>query len=291
MTDPKEIGDVHAMSAMVEVHLGRYAEAEASATRCIEQARGFDAGSYLHGLAWRVISRLPLGDWDGLCADQAEIERITEQDPRDLPAGYLMGAYGCAALCHTLRGETALADHYIEVGLRSSERRLAARPDVIEHTPGLAIALARRGRAAEALALLPVTPHSGTAGRFLESRCEIASLLGSLDDAAELVAAARAEAEFGGHLALPLFADRLEAQAAVASDQPDRAAQLFARSATGFGTLGAVWQAAWSRLMLAETVIRDDPERAREELARALPVFERLGAVREVERARAAISA
>jgi class 3 adenylate cyclase len=291
MTDPKEIGDVHAMAAMADLHLGRYEEAEAYATTCIEQARGFDAGSYLHGLAWRVTSRLQLGDWDGLCADQAEIERIAEQDPRDLPAGYLMGAYGCAALCHALRGETALADHYIDVGIRSSGRRLAARPDVIEHTPALAVALARRGRVAEALPLLPVIPHSGTSGRFLEARCEIASLEGDVREAAELVAAARAEAEFGGQLALPLYADRLEAQAASAAEEPERATRLLAQSAAGFAALGAVWQAAWSRLLLAETVIRDDAQRAREELALALPVFERLGSVREDRRARELLSA
>ncbi|HEU4998131.1 MAG TPA: adenylate/guanylate cyclase domain-containing protein [Lapillicoccus sp.] len=290
MTDPKEIGDVHAMAAMVDVVIGRYEEAEAYATTCIEQARGFDAGSYLHGLAWRVISRLVLGDWNGLLADQAELERIAEQDPRDLPAGYLMGAYGSAALCHALRGETARADHYIDVGLRSSERRLAARPDVLEHTPALAVAMARRGRVAEALPLIPLIPNSSTASRFLEARCEIATLDGDVGSAAELVAAARAEAEFGGQLALPLFADRLEARVAATADQPERAAELLERSAAGFAALGAVWQAAWSRLLLAETVISDDPRRAHEELASALPVFERLGSVLETERARALLA-
>ena len=200
MTDPKEIGDVHAMAAMVDVVIGRYEEAEAYATACIEQARGFDAGSYLHGLAWRVVSRLSLGDWSGLLADQAELERLAEQDPRDLPAGYLMGAYGCAALCHVLRGDTVRADHYIDVGIQSFERRRAARPDVLEHTPALAVAMARRGRVAEALPLIPLIPHSSTASRFLEARCEIATLEGDMGQAAELVAAARAEAEFGGQL-------------------------------------------------------------------------------------------
>ena len=146
--------------------------------------------------------------------------------------------------------------------------------------------MARRGRVAEALPLIPLIPHSSTASRFLEARCEIATLEGDMGQAAELVAAARAEAEFGGQLALPLFADRLEARVAATADPPDRAAQLLTRSAAGFAALGAVWQEAWSRLLLAETVTRDDPRRAREELASALPVFERLGSLREAERVR-----
>jgi hypothetical protein len=62
------------------------------------------------------------------------------------------------------------------------------------------------------------------------------------------------------------------------------------RSAAGFAALGAVWQEAWSRLLIAEAVISDDPRRAQEELASALPVFERLGSVLETEQARALLS-
>jgi hypothetical protein len=78
----------------------------------------------------------------------------------------------------------------------------------------------------------------------------------------------------------------VEALVATTAGRPERAAELLTRSAAGFATLGAVWQEAWSRLLLAEAVTRDDPRRAREELASALPVFERLGSVREAERAR-----
>ena len=57
MTDVKEIGDALAVSAREAHHLGRFREAEAHATACIERARGLDSGSYLHGLTWRVADR------------------------------------------------------------------------------------------------------------------------------------------------------------------------------------------------------------------------------------------
>jgi len=54
---------------------------------------------------------------------------------------------------------------------------------------------------------------------------------------------------------------------------------LLRRSAEGFASLGAPWEEAWSRLLLAE--LTSDAGEA----ARALPVFERLGSVEEIDRA------
>src|SRR5215208_2057653 len=86
-------------------HRGHYREAEAHATTSIERARSIDAGSYLHGLTWRVAARFMLGDWANALADQAEIERVMALDPRELPPGYAIRAYTFTALCHELRGD------------------------------------------------------------------------------------------------------------------------------------------------------------------------------------------
>src|SRR5262249_17653704 len=114
MSDVKEIGDTYAMAAEYSRHLGRYADAEAWATECIERSRGVDSGSYVHGLTMRVAARFMLGRWDEALDDQAELELLVAQDPRELLPGYTMRAYTFTALCHELRGETDDADRYIQ---------------------------------------------------------------------------------------------------------------------------------------------------------------------------------
>jgi hypothetical protein len=64
---------------------------------------------------------------------------------------------------------------------------------------------------------------------------------------------------------------------------------LLSRSADGFAALGARWEEAWSRLLLAEALAGVDNVAAERELRAALPVFDRLGSVQEAERARAAL--
>jgi class 3 adenylate cyclase len=291
LTDVKEIGDSYAVAARSALHLGRYREAEEHASTCIDRARGVDSGSYLHGLTWRVAARFALGEWEDALDDQAELERVAALAPRELPPGYSMGAYTRIALCHELRGEPEDADRYIGLALRYTKLGGFAhvRGRSI-HLPPLALALARRRRFDEALTLIPLTPRSASAGVTLEALCEIAAAREHWDEASELVAQAREEAEIGEQLSLPLVADRLEGRAADATGDVIEGARLLGRSAEGFAALGAAWEAAWSRLLLAELVVRSDSRRAAEQLAAALPVFERLGSVREAERARAVLA-
>ena len=286
MTDVKEIGDSHAMAAWSAHHLGRYREAEAHASACIERARGIDAGSYLHGLTWRVAARFMLGDWEGTLADQAELERVAAQDPRKLPAGYTMRAYTYAALCRELRGERDESDRYIDLAREYFDhmRHLGERPSL--HRPPLARALAHRGLFDEALAESPLVPRTRSAGLTLEALCEIAAAQENWKEADRLVAAAREEAEIGEQLSLPLFADRLEGQAAADGGDIGRATSLLRRSADGFAALEARWEEAWSRLLLAELLVAGERGRAEAELVASLAVFERLGSIREAERAR-----
>jgi len=129
-------------------------------------------------------------------------------------------------------------------------------------------------------------PGSLSAGTTLEALCEIAGARGRWDEAPRLVTAAREEAGVGEQLTLPPCADRLEGRAASAAGGVDEAARLLGRSAEGFAALGAAWEEAWSRLLLAEAVAARDRARAAREAAAALRVFERLGSVRETGRAR-----
>jgi class 3 adenylate cyclase len=290
MTDVKEIGDSYSMAARCAHHLGRLAEAETHASACIERSRGIDSGSYLAGLTWRVATRFALGDWVGALADQAELERVVALSPRELPPHYSMHAYTRVALCHELRGEHDDADRYVGVALRYFERGTYMRAGGSTAMPPLALALARRGRFDEALAAMPLVPRSPSAGATLQALCEITAARERWDEAAGIVAAARDEAEVGGQLSLPLFADRLEGRAAGASGDLTAGAELLGRSAEGFAAIGARWEEAWSRLLLAELVVGSSTRRAEQELARALPVFEQLGSVREAERTEALLA-
>jgi class 3 adenylate cyclase/tetratricopeptide (TPR) repeat protein len=286
MADVKEIGDTYAMAADCAQNLGRYAEAEASATACIERARGVDSGSYLHGLTWRVAARFMLGKWDEAVADQAELERLAAQDPRELPAGYTMRAYTLRALCHELRGEADEADRYIDVARRYFDllRRRSTRPSV--HAQPLSLALAHRGLFEEAVAVCPLIPHTQGSGLTLQVLCEIVAAQENWDEASGVVAAAREEAEIGEQLSLPLYADRLEGRMAAAAGDVEQAAVLLRRSADGFAGLGARWEEACSRLLLAEVLVDGDTRRAEPEVTAAHHVFEQLGSVQEAERAR-----
>ena len=215
MRDIKEIGDSYAMASATACRIGRYREAELHASECIEHSRALDPGSYLHGLAWRVPARFKLGDWEGMLADQEEIERVAALDPRELPVGYTMRAYTHAALCHDLRGERDEADRYIELTHRYYlSRRAGLTRGGAQQAPPLALALARRGRFDEALDLIPLVLRDWSTGVTLEALCEIAALRERWDDAPELVAAAREEAEIAEDPSLRLFADRLDGRAA-----------------------------------------------------------------------------
>ena len=291
MTSVKEIGDSYAMAAWSAQHLGRYRDAERHASACIERSREIDASQYLHGLVWRTMARFKLGEWELALADQAELEHVAAQDPRELPAGYTVRAYAYAALCHELRGEADEADRYIELTRRFFDQQVRPSSRGSLAAPPLALAFARRGQFDDALALIPLAPRSGSAGLTLEALCEIAGAQERWDDAAGLVAAAREEAAAGELLSLPPAADRLEGRAAAAAGDLTGAATLLERSADGFAALEARWEEARSRLLLAEAIIGTDRERAERELRAALDVFERLGSVREEEQARALLAA
>ena len=285
MADVKEIGDTYAMAAEGAYYLGRYAEAEESASACIERSRGVDSGSYLHGLTWRVSARFTLGKWDDALADHGELERLAAQDPRELPAGYTMRAMssGRSATSFATRPLTPIATSTCAAGTSTSGE--TARCIRLVHAPAFALVLAHQGLFEEAVALCPLTRHAMGAGTTLQVLCEIVAAQGSWDDAPRIVAAARAEAEIGEQLSVPLHADRLEGRAAAAAGNAEQAVLLLRRSAAGFAELGARWEEAWSRLLLAEVLVDSDSQEAGRELEPALSVFEELRSVREAERA------
>jgi len=78
----------------------------------------------------------------------------------------------------------------------------------------------------------------------------------------------------------------LGGRAAAAAGDADRAASLLSSAADGFAGLEASWEAAVTKLDLADAQMqqRDDHE-ASATIQQAAVVFERLGSLREIDRA------
>jgi class 3 adenylate cyclase/tetratricopeptide (TPR) repeat protein len=271
ITQLREIGDTYAMAAWCATHIGLYGEAIQHATTV--QRPGLEPHVYIHALAWRAVSRFMTGDWDGALADQERIEQLMEGDPREVPPPAHIRAYSVTALCHELRGNRSEAERYLAVVRKALQLGVMHRLRIGD-TAYAARALAHQGRADEARELFPLTERSQSTSTLLEALCDVVAEHEDWTAGEAILARARDEATECELLALPCFADRLEGR--MRGDPV-----LLRRSADGFGELGAIWEEAWSRLLLAE--LTSDAGEAR----RALEVFERLGSVSEVERAQA----
>ena len=87
---------------------------------------------------------------------------------------------------------------------------------------------------------------------------------------------------------LALYATRLEGRAAAAEGDSRRAVERLTAAMRGFEELEAVWEAALSRLDVAEVLVTTGEGDAGHDLAEeAAAVFTRLGSARELGRAEA----
>jgi len=225
-----------------------------------------------HALTWRLCARFMSGDWDGALTDQQQIDRFMQEDPRGLPIHGQIRSCCVTAFLHELRGDRAKSERYMKL-VRSTLEPGALPPQRTGDIAFLARTLAYQGNADEARDLLPLAERNMSSGALLETLCDVVAEQRDWDAGQAILVRAREEAADCELLALPFFADRLEGR--MRSD-PDR----LRRSAEGFASLGAPWEEALSRLLLAE--LTGDHEEA----SRAFPVFERLGSVQEIERAR-----
>jgi len=192
---------------------------------------------------------------------------------------------GIAAFIHDVRGDQGTASRYL--GLVRWLEQVEERLDPVL-TLWQSRLLARRGDFEEARALLEreaVVETLYSRDEVLEAWCEVISEEGTWDEAPKLAKQAAAHAAWAGVPPLALFATRLEGRVAGARGSSERAVQLLTSAIEGFTGLEAVWEAAVSRLDLAQVLDASDrvvDARRAAEVAR--PVFERLGSVRELAR-------
>jgi tetratricopeptide (TPR) repeat protein len=272
LTNLREIADSYTLGAWNASRLGLYAKAIEYATAVLQWPE-MEPAALEHATAWSVFARFMSGDWDGALADQQEIERFMQEDPRGLPIHGQLQCCGVMAFCHELRGDRPAAERYLEVVRRVRELNLVP-PQRMGAFAHAARALARQGRTEEAIELLPLAERNSSSGALLEALCDVLAEQGDWDTGREILLRARDEAAECELLALPRFADRLEGR--MRADP-----ELLCSSAQGFASLGAQWEEAWSRLLLAE--LTGNPA----DLGTALDTFDRLGSVQEIERAQA----
>jgi tetratricopeptide (TPR) repeat protein len=285
LTDPYEIGDIHAMGAWWALNTGRYRESLDLAGRGFDAAAPGSPTQGLYCLDFRVAARFRLGDWDGALADVALAQDLLG-DRRDTPPGFAPMHLGVAAFIHDARGETEAANRYLRLvrWLEDAEERLDS---VL--TLWQARILARRGGYAEARALLE-RPEVSTDPRgrdeVLEAWCEVVSEQRAWDEADPIAAEMSTHATRSGEPPLGVFAIRLTGRAAAGRADLERAETLLADAAKLFEELDARWEHAVTALDRAPVLTalgRHDEGRAI--AADAATVFEELGSRRERARA------
>jgi class 3 adenylate cyclase/tetratricopeptide (TPR) repeat protein len=284
LSDPYEIGDIHAQAAWWALSTGRYRESVAQAGRGFEGATPGSPLQALYCLDFRVAARFRLGEWDEALADVSLAEELMG-DRRDSPPGFAPMHLGIAAFIHDVRGDRGTASRYL--GLVRWLEQVEERLDPVL-TLWQSRLLARRGDFKEARALLEreaVVETLYSRDEVLEAWCEVISEEGTWDEAPKLAEQAAAHAAWAGVPPLALFATRLEGRVAGAWGSSERAVQLLTSAIEGFTGLEAVWEAAVTGLDLAQVLAASDRvEEARRGAEVARPVFERLGSVRELAR-------
>ena len=284
LRDVYEISDIHGTAAYTLTFIGRYEEAARHATLSMEYAqRASDVGGMIHALNWRSQARCKLGDWDGVLDDQAHVERLEDRGSGEMPAAFAIRSYGAALFCHEMRGERAETERLLRIFRRYYGENVHSGLTFLGPLALPARALAHNGHPEEARSWLLLDGQLYLA-THLEAACDIVAARGAWDEAPELVARARAQVARGDLEALACFADRLEGQYAAASGDRNSAETLLHKCAAGFARLGARWEEAFSRLLLARVLAESGSlEAARTALSAARITFEALGSVRELE--------
>jgi tetratricopeptide (TPR) repeat protein len=281
LTDPYEIGDIHAMAAWWALNTGRYHEALDLATRGFDAATPGSPTQGLYCLDFRVAARFRLGDWDGAIAD-VSLARELLGDRRDTPPGFAPMHLGIAAFIHDARGEMEDASRYLEL-VRWLEREEGRIDSAL--TLWQARILARRGAFDEARALLErpgVSEDRRGRDEVLEAWSELLSEQRAWDEADATASEMAAHAAWAGEPPLAVFATRLSGRAAAGRLDLERADGLLADATEGFYALGARWEGAVSALDRSQVLISLGKEvDARTIAADAASVFERCGCVRE----------
>ena len=282
LSDIREICDAYGMTAVSSARKGLCGDAQRFAAEEITRAKDIDAGSYLQGLVWHSVACFLLGDWQQVFSNQVEIERMQPGAPA-LPGAMAMRAYVVTMLCHELRGETNEASRYLSLFDEYDETE-RARGFTLGGLPEAARVLARRGDFDRARELLPLQ-HGEFLSLHLGALCEVVLRQQAWEDAEPIALRALAEHSSQGLPLLAAQAYRLQGASAIAAGDTDKGRESLGTSASQLAALGARWEEALSRLLLAETLHEEgDPEGIKHARLAGI-TFEDIGSVQELQRA------
>jgi hypothetical protein len=279
--DPWELGDIYAMSAWTRTLLGNYEEALAIGLRGAERAEGAE-GLIGHCLNWVCASLFHLGEWDRVL-DAFDRIRSVMEDRVDEPPYFMLNAFGAAAFVHDARGLDG-TERWLSVLEGSRGRRLEGS---VVASYWLAWMYTRRGEHERAWSILgeATTPIQTVRPIMGEGVSEVLSVTGRWHEVPSFLERERAYAEEARLLALPVYLDRLEGRAALASGRSEDGRALLVRARDGFGRLGAVWERARTELDLAEALAESGASSdARSMADAAAPDLRRVGALLELDR-------
>jgi class 3 adenylate cyclase len=286
LEDPWERGEAHASAAHAALNIGRYKEALRHADEGFRAAGDSAPMLALHCIDWRAWARFCLGDWEGVLED-VDLARQLLGDRRDTPPALAGTHAAVGAYVYEATGHKEEADQLLNVVAWLQEAEEWPLPAWAAFVASL---LVRRGALMEArdvLDALPAVSRVYGLGLVLEAQCAIIEAGEEWAESAALVSLCRRQADEAGLVALPLHADRLEGEAALARGRTTRAVRALVRAVEGFTELGARWDAARTALVLAKAEAgAGDRKAARRRLALALPMLERIGAQAETETGR-----
>jgi class 3 adenylate cyclase/tetratricopeptide (TPR) repeat protein len=282
LSDPYEVGDIHAMAAWWALNSGRYRDAWHLADEGFRRSISGSLVSGLYCLDFRTVASLRLSDWEAALDDVALAEQYMG-DRRETPPGFAAMHLAAAAFIYDARGDQGASNRYLQ--LLTWLEHAEDRPDT-SWMMWRARLFARRGDFEAARALLErpdVANHEQGRDEVLEAWCEVVGEEGAWKEAPSVAEAAQRHARWAGLPPLELYGKRLEGRAALAEGDPDRAREMLAEAAGGFDRLEARWEAAVTRIDLAaatEALGRTQETRAL--VDGVVPVFDGLRSLREL---------
>jgi class 3 adenylate cyclase len=265
-----DLDDIFYMAAQVYWEQGRYADARDVSQEGVDRVTAL-GGDPMGSLGTLAISRMLLGDWD---AALDEGNRIRERFG-DSPPGFLRVAWAVTEYLLASRGQFAEAESLRSLRM-GTPMRLSYR----------ALGLAAEGRMDEAWAQFPLAVNAiGVAFEQL-ARARLLQMSALYPELAAASARIRERAErIGGWVPGLATADRADAAIALAGGDASGAAALARRSVAGFEAAGAEWEAAVSRLDLADALAAlGDAAEIPVLLAEAEGPLQRAGALAELAR-------
>ncbi|MGH2417085.1 MAG: ATP-binding protein [Candidatus Limnocylindria bacterium] len=287
LDDPAEVADIYGTLAWHFVHIGHYRRAlELSTPAATWKGTELPPISHRTKSVFHAVALYRLGNWNDFWAYFAQLDAAVEHDR---PLSYhTMRLYGIAAYLKDVAGDPEAADAMIAEldatqATRGSIGVSGARPWIVQ-------TLIRRGRLADARRRLdehdPVR-NTQNLDLTLEAWADLVMAEAAWSEAPDIVARARAWAEQSGLVALPVFADRLEARATLAAGDLDLGLEGLRHARDGFARLEAAWERARTELTLAEALATAGrTNEAAEAASSALATLTALDAPVEIARAR-----